>query len=184
LFVVDGGIYGIAFDAGAVIPYFHGDLLNEAGLAVPSPGTGHDLRRLLDARWYTARGEIDRKTNVAAFPQGPVRQVASIAGSGYAIARSTAHPEAAWTYLREYMGKENFLAMWSRGLWQILHGELSPLAGAHRMHEEITAIPGAIFSFTFTPGRLCSSKHVRTASRRDEATWPPLAFWYPRRAPV
>lgn len=109
--------------------------------------------------------------------------------------RNTARAEAAWTYLREYMGEENFLEMWARdgsparrsawpafaeiwhernpnvniyafmdamsygeyvrplgveagriaravqeGLWLILHDELSPLAGAQKMHDEITAI--------------------------------------------
>lgn len=288
-FLVDGGIYGIAFDAGAIIPYYHGDLLAEAGLAPPSTNwTLDDLleyaRRLTRTRpdntvevyglaryfdeevinaalgvfggailndeetaslisspesvaalewwsslaiehgvairpgidynqvfvegnaamtfggswmldWYTARGETDRNTNVTAFPRGPVRQTASIAGSGYGISRTTEHPEAAWTYLREFMGKENFHAMWARdgsparrsawptfaeiwlernpeiniyafmeamdygeyirplgshgarviqvvqeGIGMILHEELSPLAGAQRMHELITAV--------------------------------------------
>lgn len=288
-FLVDGGVFGIAFDAGAILPYYHGDLLNEAGLAVPSsdwtiddlldyarrltklgpdnsietyglaryfdeevinaalgvfggailddsetvpliaspqsidalewwtalatthavaPRPGIDFNQLFVSGeaamtfggswmldWYTMRGEVDRKTNVLAFPRGPVRQTASIAGSGYAISRNTARAEAAWTYLREYMGEENFLEMWARdgsparrsawpafaeiwhernpnvniyafmdamsygeyvrplgveagriaravqeGLWLILHDELSPLAGAQKMHDEITAI--------------------------------------------
>jgi len=289
-FLARGGIYGIAFDAGAILPYYHEELLAAAGLAPPpADWTTDDLfeyaRRLtrfgddgevelyglaryydpevinaalgvfggaivnddetasLIARpesiealewwtrlvaeyrtaplpgtvdfnglfvnggaamtfggswmldWYTMRGEVDRRTNVQAFPHGPVRQVASIAGSGYGISRTTAHPDAAWTYMREFMGEENFRAMWARdgsparrsawptfaeiwaeqnphvniyafydamsygeyvrplgvvageisqkvqeGLYAIFHGQLSPLAGATRMHEEITAL--------------------------------------------
>lgn len=289
-FLVGGGIYGIAFDAGAVLPYYHGDLLSEAGLGVPpadwttddfldyarrltkptndgaieiyglarfydpeiinaalgsfggailnpdetasliaspesitalewwtslrtehgvtpAPGTV-DLHQLFvsgnaamtfGGSWmldgFTMQGEVDRKTNVLPFPNGPVRQTATIAGSGYGISNYTTHAEAAWTYMREYMGEENFRAMWARdgsparrsawpefgliwekrnpdvnvyafleamdygeyarplgpeasrisqtvqeGLWDILLEHVSPLIGASKMHEEITAI--------------------------------------------
>lgn len=50
--------------------------------------------------------------DVAPWPQGPVARVTGSFGSGFAITRDSKNPDAAWTYLSEYLSTEGMEFMW------------------------------------------------------------------------
>jgi len=54
------------------------------------------------------------KWDVAPWPKGPVQQRTGSFGSGYGITRDSKHPDAGWTYLREYLSEEGMEFMWGQ----------------------------------------------------------------------
>lgn len=52
------------------------------------------------------------KWDVAPWPTGPKAQRTGSFGSGFGITRDSKHPDAAWTYLSEYLSKEGMEFMW------------------------------------------------------------------------
>ncbi len=52
--------------------------------------------------------------DVVPWPKGPARQITGSFGSGFGITRDSKYPDAAWTYLREYLSKEGQEFMWGR----------------------------------------------------------------------
>ncbi len=62
-------------------------------------------------RWERAGGFV---ADVGHVPAGPAGQFVTVAGSGYAITASSAHKDAAWTYLSEYLGREGMDYMWGQ----------------------------------------------------------------------
>lgn len=51
--------------------------------------------------------------DVAPWPEGPAGRITGSFGSGYGITTASEHPDAAWTYLREYLSNDGMIFMWS-----------------------------------------------------------------------
>ena len=62
-------------------------------------------------RWITLGGF---ETDVAPVPEGPAGRLDTVAGSGYAVPKTTSHFDEAWTYLKEYLSVEGQKFMWGR----------------------------------------------------------------------
>jgi len=50
--------------------------------------------------------------DVAPWPTGPVRQITNSFGSGFSVTSDSQHPDAGWTYMRDYLSKEGMEFMW------------------------------------------------------------------------
>lgn len=53
------------------------------------------------------------KWAIAPYPKGPKRHTTAAAGSGYAITKQSANPDAAWIYLNEYLSSAGQVFMWA-----------------------------------------------------------------------
>lgn len=54
------------------------------------------------------------KWDVAPWPKGPKARITGSFGSGYGITRDSKHPDAAWSYLHDYLSKDGMEFMWGK----------------------------------------------------------------------
>lgn len=69
----------------------------------------------LDGSWATPgiSQNANFKWDVAKWPKGPTKQSTFSAGSGYGIAKTSQHADAAWIYLNDYLSPAGQTYMWA-----------------------------------------------------------------------
>lgn len=109
---------------------FFSDLFNEHGIARPidEPGNPNFSREqfytgtigmIIEGPWQATniRANADFEVGMAPIPVGPIGRQTPVAGSGFAMSATTAHPEEAWLAIKTITSQQSLsqLAEWGRG---------------------------------------------------------------------